>query len=315
MSRIAVLGATGFIGSAVMETLRSEGHDAAAVRTPRLPPMADGAADEFLQNIDARATLVAALQGADAVINTAGDPRATGVDIDALIAANGVLPGLVASVLSEHFPNLRFVHVSSAAVQGNAAVLDDRQVCEDDLFSAYSRSKAIGERLVLRCALDAVVFRPPGVHAAHRPVTQAVARFARSPIRSVARPASSPSAQALLTNVAAAIVFLATTPLTPRTIVTHPSEGVTTDGLLADLGGRTPHHLPRAVARALLHGLSLAERATPRLAGHRRRLEMLWFGQSQASSWLTEVGWTPPEGRTAWQDLGRELAAARTSHT
>lgn len=35
---------------------------------------------------------------------------------------------------------------------------------------------------------------------------------------------------------------------------------------------------------------------------------MIWFGQSQAESWLTENGWIPPVRHQRWQEMGRELA-------
>jgi nucleoside-diphosphate-sugar epimerase len=312
MSRVAVLGATGFVGRAVMEALQREAHEVVALRAPRLAPMAQDMADAFIRTSRFRQMLATELDDVDAVINAAGDPRATVVEGEALVAANGVLPGLIASVVTELPKQPRLVHVSSASVQGNAPVLDDRPARLDDSFSAYSRSKVIGELLVLKHCPEAIVYRPPGVHAADRNVTQAVARLARSPLSSVAKPASSPTAQALLFNVADAIAFLGTTTLTPPSIVLHPSENLTTGGLLTALGGRTPRELPRWAAHTVLLGLTRAERAAPRLAGHRRRLEMLWFGQAQASSWLTVAEWIPPADMDAWQDLGLQLAGTPT---
>src|SRR5664280_3393263 len=208
MSRVAVLGATGFVGRAVMEALQREAHEVVALRAPRLAPMAQDMADAFIRTSRFRQMLATELDDVDAVINAAGDPRATVVEGEALVAANGVLPGLIASVVTELPKQPRLVHVSSASVQGNAPVLDDRPARLDDSFSAYSRSKVIGELLVLKHCPEAIVYRPPGVHAADRNVTQAVARLARSPLSSVAKPASSPTAQALLFNVADAIAFL-----------------------------------------------------------------------------------------------------------
>lgn len=312
MTRVAVLGATGFIGRAVMESLRAHGHEAVAIRAPRLKPVNLETLDVFILGTDLRAALAAKLQGIDAVINAAGCPRATDTDEKALIAVNGVLPGLLASVVFEFATTPRFVHVSSAVVQGNVSILDTRPARLDDTFSAYSKSKVIGEQLVLKYDPDAVVYRPPGVHGPDRAVTQMIARLARSPVRSVARPAASPSAQALLPNVASAITFLATSSRTPPSIVNHPSEGITTGSLLMALGGRAPRELPRCAASTILNMLALAERGLPRFSGQRRRLEMLWFGQGQAGSWLTDVGWNPPADIKAWHALGQQFAAART---
>jgi hypothetical protein len=38
-----------------------------------------------------------------------------------------------------------------------------------------------------------------------------------------------------------------------------------------------------------------------------RRLEMLWLGQKQAHSWLTQNGWSPVVGAARWRALGAEL--------
>ena len=54
-------------------------------------------------------------------------------------------------------------------------------------------------------------------------------------------------------------------------------------------------------------------KAMPQIASNARRVEMLWFGQSQAPSWLTEAGWIPPAGRDEWVRLGLELREAQTT--
>jgi hypothetical protein len=41
----------------------------------------------------------------------------------------------------------------------------------------------------------------------------------------------------------------------------------------------------------------------PRFAADLRRVELLWFGQRQADSWLTLQGWQPPVGVEGWRDL------------
>ena len=134
------------------------------------------------------------------------------------------------------------------------------------------------------------------------------ARIARSPISSVARPGSSPSPQTLLKNVADAIAFLATTEAQPPAIVAHPSEGLTTASVLTFLGYRQPLVIPRALAKMLVAVLTAGGKLMPPVAANARRVEMLWFGQSQAPSWLTEAGWSPPAGHDAWKELGRMMA-------
>jgi len=304
---VVVFGATGFVGRATVDELRNRGAEVKALRTPRLPPSPASQVREVLASHDTLVAEIAQeLAGADAVVNAAGNPDASLRDEASLMAANALLPAVLAkAVRSAGVP--RFVHVSSAVVQGAAPRLD--QSSHTAAFSAYSRSKVLGELLAQELAAPAtVVYRPPSVHAPDRRVSQMTARIARSYISSVARPGSSPSPQTLLQNVADAIAFLATTEGQPPAIVAHPSEGLTTASVLTLLGGRQPLEIPRTLAQALVTMLTAGGKAIPRIAANARRVEMLWFGQSQAASWLTEAGWSPPAGREAWRELGRLLA-------
>ena len=307
---VVVFGATGFVGRATVDELRNRGAEVKTLRTPRLPPTRVNQIREVLASHDVLVVEIAQqLAGADAVVNAAGNPDASLRDEASLMAANAVLPAVLArAIRSAGVP--RFVHVSSAVVQGATPRLD--QSTHTAAFSAYSRSKVLGELLVQELAAPAtVVYRPPSVHAPDRRVSQMTARIARSPISSVARPGSSPSPQTLLKNVADAIAFLATTEVQPPAIVAHPSEGLTTASVLTLLGGRQPLEIPRALAKGVVAMLTAGGSVMPQIAANARRVEMLWFGQSQAPSWLTEAGWIPPAGRDEWVRLGRKLREAQ----
>jgi len=307
-----VMGATGFLGRAVVDALGRRGADVTPLSAPRLPPVDGEHVREILPTYRALVMATAKqIAGADAVVNCAGNPDASIQDDLVLMAPNALLPALLAGAVREA-EILRFVHVSSAVVQGGSPVLNESEDVAP--FSAYSRSKALGEILVREIGDGAAVtYRPPSVHAENRRVSRLTARFARSPLSSVARPGSSPSPQALLDNVADAIAFLATCPERPPAIVAHPSEGLTTATVLTFLGGHQPIEVPRGLARALVAGVLTCGRIFPALAANARRIELLWFGQEQASSWLTSVGWTPPAGHDAWRELGRALADGRGS--
>lgn len=308
---VAVIGASGFVGSAVTEALQRRGADVVRLRAPRLLGMTAHQAVPFIESQPRELLeLAEQLQGADAVVNAAGNPDASSRDVPALTSANGVLPGVIAAACARASVG-RLVHVSSAVVQGRLPVLDESD--NADAFSDYSKSKLLGERLTRQFADgEAVIYRPPSVHGADRRVTRLTARIASSPLASVARPGTSPSPQALIDNVADAIAFLATTPLTPPGIVIHPWEGLSTADVMEVLGGRPPRQLPRTLARAVAASLSLTARIVPPLAANARRLEMLWFGQEQAPSWLSSAGWVPPAGGESWTRLG---TAARSPET
>jgi len=302
-----VFGATGFVGRATVDALRNRGAEVIPLRTPRLTPSPPNQVRELLASHDALVAEIAQeLAGADAAVNAAGNPDASLRDEASLMAANALLPGILArAIRSAGVP--RFVHVSSAVVQGALPRLD--QSARTAAFSAYSRSKVLGELLAQEYGAPAtVVYRPPSVHGPDRRVTQLTARIARSPISTVARPGSSPSPQTLLKNVADAIAFLATTEAQPPAIVAHPSEGLTTASVLTYVGGREPREIPRALAKTVVAVLITCGKVLPQVAANARRVEMLWLGQSQAPSWLTEAGWSPPAGHDAWRELGRLLA-------
>jgi len=248
------------------------------------------------------------------LINSAGIPAASSLNRDALFGANALLPRLLleaAALAGVH----RLVHVSSAVVQNDKAVLDDSEVMRP--FSPYSASKVAGE-LVLRHAPPAGVhivrYRPPSVHAPGRRVTRMIGRIASSPMATVARPGDQQSPQALLPNVGAAVAFLATCQEVPPAVVTHPREGVTAAGLMRDLsGGAEPRVLPRWFARGVVGSAKVAGRVHRPTAANARRIELLWFGQSQSSSWLTSHGFSHPVGPEGWQHLS--LSERMTSWT
>lgn len=307
---IAVFGSSGFVGSAVADSLRLDGCEVTRIHSPRIrSPRVSGAdaASAALQLADSYSELVDQLRGVEIVVNAAGLGSADSIDEMALFGANAVLPALLL-LLSEKAGARRFIHISSAAVQGRR-LLDETMITSP--FSRYSDSKCCGELALLSIAssVELTIYRPPGVHASGRRTTQQLARYARSRLSAVARnSAGQPTPQALLPNVADAVKFLARRDDSP-TIVMHPWEGLTTEGLLNVLGNQPPRRLPSAVAGALVWGLSKAART----AGPARRLEVLWFGQGQSQSWLTSAGWKPPNGISAWRRLSWELTESSSN--
>lgn len=295
---VTIVGASGFVGSAVRQRLSQGGVTVRTVSAPRVTGSV-GTAPPSPAEI---AGMAEVFRGSTTVVNAAGVSDALADSVETLDGANGLMPGLLARACVE--AGARLVHISSAAVQGSKPSLDS----SSDLrpFSAYSRSKVLGEHAVLAVGGDVCVYRPPGVHASSRQVTQSVARLARSSLSSVADPGTDNAPQALLDNVADAVAFLATWPGPLPTIVHHPSEGLTTAALLMTMGGHPPLLVPRPVARTVLSTAGALTGLLPWVAGVARRLEVLWFGQHQAASWLTEAGWVPPVGQDGWEGLATD---------
>lgn len=300
MTRVAVVGGSGFVGSAVVRALRGCGADVVVVPAPRLD-CAARSLPELQAELDGSPQVSAAVEalrtplaGCDAVVNAAGVAQATTGAGDDLFGASALLPAVIARALE---PTQRFVHVSSAAVQGRRPVLDESD--EREPFSPYSASKALGEEALRASAPSAVVYRPTSVQGEGRAVTASLAKVLRSPIASVAS-GDHPTPQVLVDNVGDAAAFLALSDEQPPPVVLHPWEGLTTRELYRVFDGRRPVVLPSWFARLLVGVGHLVGRFSGAVAGVVRRVEMLWFGQAQSGSWL-EGRWQPPLSWESWR--------------
>jgi len=153
-----VTGATGFIGSHLVEKLCASGRPVRALvrRVDRDWPCATACCDLATGH-----GLEAALDGVDTVIHLAGATKALTPDDYHLanVRATGTLVRAIAGRA------VRLVHVSSLAAVGPSP--DGTPVEEDTPphpVSQYGRSKLEGERLVRELKPDAVIVRPPVVY-------------------------------------------------------------------------------------------------------------------------------------------------------
>ena len=143
--RVAVTGASGFIGRHVIEHLAARGTDVVALRRP------------FESH-----TLRDALRGADALVHLAGVVSA--VREQEYFSAN--VDGTRAIAEAARAAGIPLIHVSSLAAAGPASPRAPRS--EDDApspINAYGRSKLAGERVV--AALDGLrwtILRPGVVY-------------------------------------------------------------------------------------------------------------------------------------------------------
>lgn len=299
---IAVIGASGFVGRSVTDALRDRGATVLEVRAPRLSVPPSAATQAWRTQVSDLTQLTEQLTGSAVVVNCAGNPDASSRDEAGLFGANAALPGLAAHA-AHRTGAQRFIHVSSAAVQGAAPRLDASNTTHAK--STYARSKVDGERAVALSTSpeSTIVYRPPSVHSPERRVTRGIRRLATSPVSSVVGQGTAHTPQAHIRNVAAAVAELALTPEHPPSTVIHPWEGWTTGELLRVFGsGREPIHIPQLLGPLIRWLLHLCGRSS-RLAPNARRIEMMWFGQEQDRSWLTDIGWTPPAGRAEWEAL------------
>lgn len=304
MMRIAVIGASGFIGRETSAALARAGAQTIPVQAPRIDTSArtlkqlrremDGVSGSHCSDILGLPLKV------DAAINCAGISKSSHEPTDALFGANSLLPAVILRACQTQGIR-RFVHVSSAAVQGRVECLTEEP--DYSPFSHYSASKALAEQLLLPHA-SVVIFRPTSVHGPTRSVTKKLIRFAASPLAITGSPGTNPTPQVHIHNVALAAQRLCELDYTPAQIVLQPSENWTTLSFLRTLGNREPILLPNALsglARAMAHAFGKQDGS---LAGDMRRLELLLLGQDQAPSSLPMEGWPSlPTTMARWHEL------------
>ena len=148
--RVAVIGASGFIGRYIVQRLAARGSVIAAVvrnvdSAKFLSPMGDvGQIARLGANLLDEARLAAAIAGTDAVINLAGILSESGSQrFDAIHHRGPALLGTLATAEGVK----RVVHVSALGADTAAP-------------SAYARSKAAGEQALLAGFPDATILRP-----------------------------------------------------------------------------------------------------------------------------------------------------------
>jgi nucleoside-diphosphate-sugar epimerase len=146
VSLIAITGATGFVGSAVLDEALAEGHQVRALA--RRDQTARAGVEWVRGDLGDTAALAALVEGADAVIHVAG---LTNTPDPATFEAANVTgtANVIAAMKQAGARRLVFVSSLSARMPG---------------LSAYGASKAKAEALVEASGLDWTTVRPPGVY-------------------------------------------------------------------------------------------------------------------------------------------------------
>lgn len=293
----AVLGASGFIGSSLQAVLTRAGITVRFVKAPRLSARSTdpaGILAEAAELHDIRQDLAGDLAGADVVINAAGLATPAGADSPELRGANALLPLVVADA-ADAAGARRFLHLSSAAVQGHRPVLDESTDVEP--FSAYSRSKALGEAALgtrKAGACPVTCLRATSVQGAARQTTASLVRIASTPLASVAGRGDSPSAVSSVDALCAFVLAAGRYPGEVPAVILQPWEGATVASVLLAAGGRKPLRLPGWLCRAgLKAGYAVSGLLGERLHGTLRRVEMMWFGQRQEPGWAEATANVP----------------------
>lgn len=164
--KIAVTGATGFLGGHVLAALLDAGHDVRALTRGPQPDRAPNRSNvEWVAGaLDDQVSTLRLVQGADAVVHIAGvvnAPTAAAFDVGNRIGTEAILASTHAVA-----PAARFVHVSSLAAR-------------EPQLSNYGASKRAAEEAVLAAPLDWRVVRPPAIYGPGDTDNLELFRFAR----------------------------------------------------------------------------------------------------------------------------------------
>ncbi len=307
--RLALAGATGFIGRAIGAEGRSSGLDVTPIHSPRLA--ASGLAEVqavlrgwFADNGRTYANLVSQLEGADVLVNAAGMAAPDSCERELLFGANMALPVLLARAAADAGVG-RMVHISSASVQGRREPLDETsRVCP---LTPYAESKADGERALVEQhgGPYLTIYRPTSVQGVDRALTRSLVRLASLPVVPACFGGLAPLPVSLIENVAAGVVHVCQSSKAPE-IVLQPWETMTTRRLVAAFGTARIMSLPTWVARRGLGFIYLFGHKGPTV-GIARRLELFVLGQSQDAKTLLASGFIPPAGPDAYERLAHEV--------
>ena len=322
-SRWKVIGASGFVGSAIVARLNAEGISVDPIEAPRLATRSldvDSIIDEAEQLEGIIDSLAEAFASAQVVVNAAGLAAPNMQDLPPLMGANALLPAVIA-IAAQRTGVRRVIHLSSAAVQGPRPVLDASE--ETAPFSAYSFSKTLGEEALLdlqdyfleehpESAPELCILRATSVQGRGRRTTELFAKMASSPFASVAGAGQGKSPVSSVYALAEFVVMLGTFPGELPTIVLQPWEGATVASASLDAGRRKPHHLPEWLCRAAIKaGYKVSELMNDRFSVSVRKVEVMWFGQGIDDSWARKNNLLPTPRvrevlRTAHTALGKK---------
>lgn len=282
MSILAITGATGFVGSAVLAEALAQGHQ---VRALARRDQAPRAGVEWVRgDLDTAEALAALVAGADAVIHVAGLTNTP--DPAAFEAANVTgTANVIAAMQAAGLRRLVFVSSLSARMPG---------------LSAYGASKAKAEDLVEASGLDWTTVRPPGVYGPRD--VDYLEMFRTAKLGFVPLPPGGASSIIHADDLARLLVALTGNAAPTKKQVYEPDdgrEGGWSHKELAAAIGRAvgkrsvfAPHLPRAV-------LDAAATADRLIRGDRAKLTADRVGYMAHPNWVSRFDRKPPPG--LWQ--------------
>ena len=302
-----VTGATGFVGSHLVERLIGEGRQVVCLtRATSDPVWLDGLdVERRVAELDQIDALRRAVRGVDYVFHTAGLTRARSPREYLAVNAEGT-HHLLQAVLAEGLSLRRFVYVSSLAAVGPApSSKPPDEAAEPHPIDGYGASKLAGERAVLAHAdrLPVTIVRPPAVYGPRDknflPLFRSAVRLGRVPV--IGEP-SKQAAFVYVTDLAEGIRLAA-----------EASEGIGRTYFIAG-GNHAMSQVVEAVCSAL--GMPARRLTVPsllaRLAGEIGQLRWAITGRPTIISRRKVRDMLQPRWTCSWARARRELGYRET---
>ena len=220
--KLAITGATGFVGGRLARLAVAQGHQLRALT--RRPQPDERGIDWIEGSLDMREPLRRLVEGVDAIIHVAGVVKA----FDRATFDAGNVAGTLHLLATATAGGVRrFVHVSSLAAR-------------EPKLSLYGASKARAERLVTDSGLDWAIVRPPAVYGPGDGEMLDLFKAARSGI--VPLPPAGRLSVIHVDDLARLLLALAA-PEAPRRVLYEPGDG--------HAGGFTHKQFAQAIGQAV----------------------------------------------------------------
>ncbi|WP_395020247.1 NAD-dependent epimerase/dehydratase family protein [Dongia sp.] len=292
MMRVAVTGATGFVGSHVIRRLTANGHQVRilARRMPITALTPDRPLEVVLGDLDDQAALQRLVGGVDAVIHVAGIIKARHAAQFHKVNVEGTRH--VAAALSEAAPDLRVIHVSSLAAR-------------EPGLSPYCASKRGGEDAIKSLPNPArlTIIRPPAVYGPGD--SEIFPMFKAASLGLCAYPAAPQSRVSLIHGADLAAAIVAAVEATGLDPVYELDDGHAGGYAWAEIGAGLSAALARPVRmirvpRPLLTAIAAGVELHRRFAGSLTALSFAKVPELYHPDWAargprleTKTGWKP----------------------
>jgi len=292
--KILLTGASGFVGSHILDSLRRRGLDTALLLRPTSN---DRFISAHLPGVEVRPgsigdpeSLDRAMAGVTHVVHCAGATKAARAA--GFYEANQAgTRNVVYAVSGQAGRVQRLLHISSLAAAGPAP--RERPACEEDVphpVSEYGKSKLAGELEVRdHCRAEYVILRPPAVYG---PRDAEFLRLFRAVNRHLLPKPGGAQALSLVfvRDLAEAVAICLThSAASGKTYFVATREVVTAGAIAEGIAARmNTWTLPLPLPTALLWPICLAQELASRLTGQPNVLSLQKFAELRAPGWVCD---------------------------